>query len=108
MEEKDQTSVVRRLSLSRENFDDYFVALTAKLRSNLDADSILSGELQHPLLRFQENNAQSLRRLNVQWVSPASLFADPVGPYVIFVRQLTDALLQAPAPIPDIEGLDDL
>ena len=108
MDEKESSSVVRRLTLSRENFDDYFVALTAKLRSNLEADGILSGELQHPLLHFQDRNSQALRRLNVQWVTPALLFADPVGPYLIFIRQLTDALLNAPAPIPDIEGLDEL
>ena len=98
----------RRLTLSREHFDDYFVAITAKLRSNRDADRILSGEISHPLMRFQQINAQSLQQLNVMWISPEALFNDPVGPYVAFIRQLTDALLRAAAPIPDIDGLDDL
>ena len=98
----------RRLTLSREDFDDYLVALTAKLRSNPDADRILSGEVQHPLIRFQQLNAVALQQLNVMWVSPQSLFNDPVTPYTVFIRQLTDALLRAAAPIPNIDGLDDL
>ena len=105
---RDDAQSSRRLALSREDFDDYLVALTAKLRRNVDADRVLSGEIAHPLIRFQQINANSLRRLNVMWVSPESLFNDPVGPYTIFIRQLTDSLIRAPAPIPDIDGLNDL
>ena len=35
----------RRLTFTTENFDDYIVALLAKLRINTVADRILSGEL---------------------------------------------------------------
>ena len=55
----------RRLVLSTENFDDYLVTLTAKLRINVHADRILSGELQHPLVKFQTDNMESLQRLHV-------------------------------------------
>ena len=75
---RDDASSARRLALSREDFDDYLVALTAKLLRNVDVDRILSGEIIHPLIRFQQINADSLRRLNVMWVSPESLFNDPV------------------------------
>ena len=77
-ENNDRSASVRRLTLSRENFDDYLVALMAKLRSNPLADQILSGELAHPLVNFQQINVASLQTLNVPWVVPASLLADPV------------------------------
>ena len=81
MEEASSKSALsRRLAFSRENFDDYFVALTAKLRSDANADLVLSGELQRPLIRFQQTNQASLQLLNVEFVFPATLFADPVTP----------------------------
>ena len=107
-ENNDRSASVRRLTLSRENFDDYLVALMAKLRSNPLADQILSGELAHPLVNFQQINVASLQTLNVPWVAPASLLADPVTPYINWLRRLTDALINAPAPVPDIEGLQAL
>ena len=90
---RDDASSARRLTLTREDYDDFLVALTAKLRRHADADRILSGEISHPLIRFQQINADSLWRLNVMWVSPESLFNDPVGPCAVFVRQLTDSAL---------------
>ena len=62
---RDDVSHVRRLTLSREDYDDFLVALTTKLRRNVDADRILPGEISHPLIRFQQINADSSRRLNV-------------------------------------------
>ena len=58
--DRDVASDSRRLTLSREDFDGYLVALTARLRSNADADRILSGEIHHPLIRFQQLNSDSL------------------------------------------------
>ena len=106
--DRDTASSANRLSLCRENFDDYVVALTAKLRSNIHADRVLSGETLHPLLAFQDQNRDALAALNVPWVPPQALFNDPVTPYVTFIRQITDALLHAQAPVPNIDGLDEL
>ena len=107
MEENDRAidRSARRLTLSRENFDDYLVALMAKLRSNVTADRILSGELRHPLIAFQQANGQHLAALNVNWVPDEALTADPITPYNNFIRQLTNALLQAPAPVPAINDV---
>ena len=66
--DRDRARSAHRLTLCRENFDDYVVALTAKLRSNLDADRVLSGETLHPLLAFQDSNRDALTALNVPWV----------------------------------------
>ena len=106
--DRDRTRPAHRLILSRENFDDYLVALTAKLRSNVDVDRVLSGETPHPLLAFQTANSVALAALNVAWVPPQALFSDPVTPYVNFIRQKTDALLRVPAPVPNINGLVEL
>ena len=46
----------RRLTFTTTNFDDYVVALMAKLRVNVTADAILSGELLHPLVLYQRDN----------------------------------------------------
>ena len=103
--DRDRTHPAHHLILSRENFDDYLVALTAKLRSNVDVDRVLSGETPHPLLDFQIINSVVLTALNVV---PQALFSDPVTSYVNFIRQLTDALLRVPVPVPNINGLIEL
>ena len=96
--DRDRARSAHRLTLCRENFDDYVVALTAKLRSNLDADRVLSGETLHPLLAFQDSNRNALAALNVPWVPPQALFNDPVTPYVNFIRQITDAFYSVHKP----------
>lgn len=101
----DRSGSSRRLAFSRENFDDYLCALMSKLRANDVADRILSGELPHPLIAFQQINAANLVALNVPYVSPRDLLSDPVGPYVRWLRILTDALLRAAAPVPAMVGL---
>ena len=98
----------RRLVFSTENFDDYLVALMADLRSDATCDRLLSGELRHPLVAFQQDNIANLHLLDVPWVSPAALLTDPVNPYVNWLRTLTSRLLAAPAPVPDIPGLQQL
>ena len=106
--DQDRAASGRRLFLSRENFDDYLVALNAKLRQDTVADRILSGELQHPLIAFQRNNLAQLQVLRVPFVPPAALLQDPVGPYLNWLRILTDSLLRAPAPVPAVVGLQQL
>ena len=92
----------RRLVLSTTNFDDYVIALTAKLRINVHADKVLAGELQHPLVKFQADNMVSLQRLHVPWFSPAALLARPAETFQNFLRSVTAAILRAPAPVPII------
>ena len=106
--DQDRAASGRRLFLSRENFDDYLVALNAKLRQDTVADRILSGELQHPLIAFQRNNLAQLQVLRVPFVPPAALLQDPVGPYLNWLRVLTDSLLRSPVPVPAVVGLQQL
>ena len=47
----------RRLKFTKTDFDDYLIALMVKLRLNATADRIISGELQHPLVDFQQQNS---------------------------------------------------
>ena len=68
-----RSSTERHLEFTRNDFDDFIIALTAKLRLNETADRILSGELRHPLVGFQQRNAQSLQGLNVPFYSPTEL-----------------------------------
>ena len=98
----------RRLTFSTENFDDYLVALMADLRNDAVCDRVLSGELRHPLIEFQRQNIVALQQLNVPWVSPAALLANPVSPYVDWLRVLTANILAAPAPVPAVAGLQQL
>ena len=44
----------RRIGFSTENFDDYLIALMTDLRSDSVCDRVLSGELRHPLIEFQQ------------------------------------------------------
>ena len=104
----DRTTSARRLTFSAENFDDYVIALTAKLHIDPNADRVLSGEFVHPLIQFQANNVANLQALNVPYVSPQVLIQDPATPYVNWLRVLTTALLRAPAPVPAIDGLQQL
>ena len=98
----------RRLTFSTANFDDYAVALMAKLRVNITADRILSGELQHPLVQYQRDNLANLQALNVPFYTSAQLLADPVQSFMNFMRAVTAAILRAPAPVPVIGDLNAL
>ena len=82
----------RRLQFTRTDFDDFIIALTAKLRLDETADRILSGELQHPLINFQNENAANLQRLNIPYFPPASLLQGPAEYYVRFLQLVTQAL----------------
>ena len=103
-----RSSSERHLEFTRKDFDDFVIALTAKLRLNETADRILSGELRHPLVNFQQRNTAHLQGLNVPFYSPAALLQDPAGSYVAFLQHLTQALLSAPAPVPDVGDLNVL
>ena len=98
----------RRLTFTIENFDDYLVALMAKLRINPIADRILSGELLHPLISFQINNQASLAALQVPFFAPAQLLTNPALSYVQFLRFLTNTLLRASPPVPAVDDLNEL
>ena len=47
-----------------------------------------------------------MQGLNVPFYSPSSLLKDPAQSYVTFLRQLTQTLLGAPAPVPDVGDLN--
>ena len=110
MEDPDSSrSSSRRLEFTKNDFDDFLIALMAKLRVNSVADRILSGELHHPLIRFQLENAAALQQLNVPFFAPANLLQNPAECHVNFLRLFTSALLRAPAPVPDFgEALNAL
>ena len=68
-----------RLVLDTTQFDDYWIALLAKIRFNEPADRLLSGNAPHPLLPYQQDNAASLNQLGVLPFTPQQLFEDPIG-----------------------------
>ena len=90
----------RWLTFTTVNFDDYIVVLMTKLRVNVTADVILSGELQYPLVQYQRDNRASLDALRVPHFSDVRLISDPVQWFIDFIRYLTGALISAPAPVP--------
>ena len=68
-EEGNALATIRhRVVFSSENFDDYWISLMAKVRSNDDADSLISGETFHPLHTFQNANSSVLQRLGIRTV----------------------------------------
>ena len=73
------TSRRRRLVYTREQFDDYWVSLTARIRYNDEADKIISGERNHPLLQYQRDNAQNLAILRILPFTLRQLIEDPCG-----------------------------
>ena len=98
----------RRLVLSAENFDDCLVILTTKLHVNAQADRVLAGELLHPLIKFQDDNFDSLRQLRVPFFTPAQILSPPTQSYQSFLRSVTSVLLQVPPPVPVVGGLNVL
>ena len=93
---------------SREHFDDYWIALMARIRLNEDADNLISGQVSHPLYKFQIENSNSLIALNVRNVSLNDLVIDPVGMYREYMRVLGNSLSSHPAPVPDLQGMQAL
>ena len=80
------------LTYSREQFDDYLVALLARIRFNDNADRLLSGESHHPLLLYQRQHAEAIGQLKILPFSASQLIEDPIGCYVQFTRSLAEAL----------------
>ena len=64
-DEEDQPRRRRRLVLTREQFDDYWIALLARIRYNDEADRIVSGITTHPLQNYQMVNSQALQILAI-------------------------------------------
>ena len=106
--DSDWSSFHPRLYLSVEDFDNYLITLTTKLHLDSNADRILSGELCHPFIGFQQRKFQQIAALNVPYVSTQVLLLDPVTPYINWIHVLTDSLLRVPAPVPAVEGLQQL
>ena len=98
----------RRLTYNRDQFDDYWIALIAKLRINEDADSLISGRSAHPLLSFQRANSAALQLLGALILTNNQLIEDPFGCYERFTLYLTEALHRHPSPVPAIGDLQTL
>ena len=98
----------RRLTYSREQFDDYWIALMSKLRINEDADALISGRSTHPLLSFQSANIAALQALGAIILSGIQLLEDPFGCYERFTEYLASALHRHPSPVPAIGNLQTL
>lgn len=96
------------LKYSRDQFDDYLVALLARIRFNDNADRIVSGESRHPLLNYQAQHGDALRRLNLIPFTAQQLIEDPLGNYIYFTRALTSALAVFPGEVPDVGNLGTL
>lgn len=82
------------LVYSREQFDDYLVALLARIRFDDEADRIISGAAKHPLLNFRLLPFTAMQ-----------LIEDPIGCYVQFTRSLANALAIFPGDVPDVGNL---
>ena len=106
----DSSSSSRRVRLlySREQFDDYWIALMSKLRLNDDADALISGRSQHPLLSFQRANIAALQTLGFIILSDFQLVQDPFESYERFTNYLATALARHPGPVPEFGNLHNL
>jgi hypothetical protein len=98
----------RRLVFTRADFDDYITALLARIRSNEQAERILSGSSQHPLIPYQRIYTVALAYLRISPFTIQQLVADPVGTYVYFSDRMTSALLQLQGPVPNVGDLNQL
>ena len=100
--------VRNRLYYNREQFDDYWIALMAKLRLNDEADLLISGLSPHPLLSFQRANLAALQLLGFIILSDIQLIEDPFDAYTRFTEYMATALHRHPGPVPafDLAALD--
>ena len=93
---------------SRVNFDDYWIALMAQIRYNDDADALVEGLTRHPLVDFQNLNAQALANLRVPVFTLNELIVDPVQTYTQFMRALGNALGNAVGQVPALQNMQHL
>ena len=96
------------LVYNREQFDDYLVALMARIRFDDEADRIISGESSHPLINHQFRHSEDLGALCVVPFSVMQLIEDPIGCYIQFTHSIASALSAFPAPVPDVGDLGQL
>ena len=80
----------QRLFFSRNQFDDYIIALNAQIRTNEMADRVLQGTLRHPLELYQRLCARSLTVMGIPIIPTRYLVEDPIGTYDHFNATITN------------------
>ena len=104
----DRNQLSRRLYFTRENFDDYWIALMARIRVNEAADRLMSRLATHPLIQYQSINAFALNVLNISQISASSLLQDPAGTYLFFTNAVGNSLnhlARSAVAVPDLGNL---
>ena len=69
----------RHLVFDRDNFADFWAALTVRVRRDNYADLVYSGEFPHPLLAYQQTHAQLFQQHGVPVLTAAGIDMDPLG-----------------------------
>ena len=82
-----------RLIYSRKQFDDYWIALLAKIRANDDAERLVSGLALHPLVDFQRANNDALTALGILPFPSRQLLEDPVDTFQFFSNSVTNNMM---------------
>ena len=67
----------RHLVFDRDNFADFWAALTVRVRRDNYADLVYSGEFAHPLLAYQQTHAQLFQQHGVPVLTAAGIDMDP-------------------------------
>ena len=81
----------QKLLYSREQFDDYWTALLARVRQHEDCDNLYTGVTQHPLLALQSQHSAQIKEYAIPLVPPDILKANPLGAATKFIIDVTRA-----------------
>ena len=83
----------RHLVFDRDNFADFWVALTVRVRRDNYADLVYSGQLPHPLLAYQQAHADLFTANNIPALTAAQIDLDPLGTqqqFLTYAREAAD------------------
>ena len=72
-------SFSRHLVFSRDNFADFWAALTARVRRDNYADLVYSGAFAHPMLAYQQTRQATFTQTGIPTLTAAELDMDPLG-----------------------------
>ena len=84
-------SQTQKLLYSREQFDDYWTALLARVRQHEDCDNLYTGATKHPVLALQSQHSAQIKEYAIPLIPPDIFAANPLASATKFISEVQSA-----------------
>ena len=85
----------QKLLYNREQFDDYWTALLARVRQHDDCEDMYTGATHHPILALQSDHSAEIKAYGIPLIPLQVLGSDPLGAASELIRKIEQAARRA-------------